>query len=151
VYFLSALQNFNSTYNFRLLSLKSLCNSDEGHRSKCQVLHHHAQFLSGVIPLYGRNYPILKRSNTFLHLIRLKAPSSFKSTFFKISLTFPLHVLFGRPRFLFPRTSKIHCNFQYAVFFCLEHAQTIAMYSPSPSFQSKQPGQVYSSIGPSLK
>jgi len=73
--------------------------------------HHHVQFLSGAIAIYGGgwNYPILKCPNTPPSFGTVES-IFFKPTFFKFSLTFPLHLLFGCPSF-FPRTSKFIVTF----------------------------------------
>jgi len=74
--------------------------------------HHQVQFLSGVIPVYGggRNYLILKCPNTPLPFGTVES-IFVQVSFFKLSLTFPLHVFFGRHLFLFPRTSKSNATF----------------------------------------
>jgi len=113
------------------------------------VASHHVQFVSGVSPSteVAGITPFLSVQTPLLHLVRLKAPSSFKSAFYKLSLIFPLHVLFGRPLFLFPRTSKSNATSVRYFLLSLEHAQTIAIHLPSPHFnrssQAKHIHQVF--------
>jgi len=100
---------------------------------------HHVKFLSGVIPVYGGGWNSLL--SVQMPLLRLV----FKSTFFKFSLTFSLHMLFGVLSFTEPQSPIL---FSVRCFLLpLEHAQTIAMHSPSPSFhqrsQAKQIHQVF--------
>jgi len=75
----------------------------------CGLTHdqYHVQFLSSVIPVYGGgwNYLLLKCPNIPPPFGTVET-SSYKSTFFKFSLTFPLHVLFGRPLFLFTKKKR---------------------------------------------
>jgi len=60
----------------------------------------------------GWIYPILKYPTPFLHLVWLKASSVInKLSLSFLSLFLSKHVLFGRPLFLFPRTSKSNATF----------------------------------------
>ena len=106
--------------------------------------HHHIQFQSGsfFVTKGGWIHLILSAIalTSSLHLFRSAASSVFNPTFFTLSSTCLLHVIFGHLRFRCPFTSSIIAFFSilssYLLITCSCHLTQFAIASFYPTFPS---------------